>query len=231
MEIESDAVRPPAVEAPRFTGRPDHACALAGVIILTMALASNARAQAPQDIADQAARAFIEGRVAESVASFDRLATLVPSAAPTLWQRGIALYVLGRYDECAAQFLSYFGENPRDLENAAWHFLCTARRHSVDVARATLLEAGPDSRVLRAEIYQMLRGSRTPESLLEIVRGTTISIARFYAHLYVGLFLDASGDRVGALEHLHAAASPDFRGDGGFMSAVPRVYLATLEKE
>jgi lipoprotein NlpI len=219
METEPEAVRDP-----------DRARVLAGAIILVTALAVDVRAQAPQDIADQAARAFIEGRVAESVASFDRLATLVPSAAPTLWQRGIALYVLGRYDECAAQFRSYFQENPRDLENAAWHFLCTARRHSVDVARANILEAGPDSRVLRGEIYQMLRGWRTPESLLEIVRGTTISVARFYAHLYVGLFLDASGDRVGALEHLHAAASPDFRGDG-FMNAVPRVFLAALEKD
>jgi lipoprotein NlpI len=202
----------------------------AAIVAILSSLVEPAGAQAPQDIADQAVRDFAGGRVAESVANFDRLAALVPSAAPTLWQRGIALYVLGRYDECASQFLSYFRENPRDLENAAWHFLCTARRHSVAVARANLLDAGPDTRVLRAQIYEMLRGRRTPESLLEIVRGTTISIARFYAHLYVGLLLDASGDRVGAIEHLHAAASPEFQGDAGFMHAVARVYLETLEK-
>ena len=40
---------------------------------------------------------FAAGRIEESIAAFDRLAALVPSAAPTLWQRGIALYIVGRY--------------------------------------------------------------------------------------------------------------------------------------
>jgi lipoprotein NlpI len=201
------------------------------VFIASMALAGPARGQAPQDIAEQAERDFGEGRVAESVAGFDRLAALVPSAAPTLWQRGIGLYVLGRYEECAAQFRAYFNENSRDLENASWHLLCVARQHSLHAARIAALPAGPDTRILRTQIYEMLRGQRTPESLLEIVRVTSIAVARFYAHLYVGLLLDASGDVQGALEHLRAAGSPEFRGDGGFMNAVARVYLSKLERD
>src|SRR5438309_200379 len=57
----------------------------------------------PQAIFDRAVADFRSGRIAESVAGFDALAKLVPDDAPQLWQRGIALYYLGRYQDCRAQ--------------------------------------------------------------------------------------------------------------------------------
>src|SRR5688500_11567036 len=62
---------------------------LVGYLSLLL-LPGAARAQAPQEIADQAELAFARGQMAESVAAFDRLARLVPDIAPILWQRGIA---------------------------------------------------------------------------------------------------------------------------------------------
>jgi lipoprotein NlpI len=202
----------------------------AAVAVALATVPPPAAAQAPQDIADRAELDFAEGRVAESVAGYDRLAALVPSAAPSLWQRGIGLYILGRYEDCAKQFLSFYKEAPNDLENAAWHFLCVARVHSIERARATMLDAGPDARILRQQIHEMLGGDRTPASLLELVR-VSIPVAQFYAHLYVGLFCDASGDRAGAVEHLTAAASDRYRGQGGFMNVVARVYAARLSSK
>jgi lipoprotein NlpI len=204
---------------------------MAATVLLSFAIAFvSADVQAPQDLADRAERHFEAGRVAESVATYDSLAALVPSVAPMLWQRGIGLYLLGRYDECAAQFLANFRENPGDLENASWHFLCVARAKSIDDARAAMLVAGPDPRILRPQIYEMLRGERTPSSLVTLVTGS-VPIARFYAYLYAGLLCDATGDRAGAIAHLDVAASEPVADSVGFMSAVARIYLKHLTEQ
>jgi lipoprotein NlpI len=186
--------------------------------------------QSPQALVELAESEFAAGRIDESIAVFDRLAALVPSVAPTLWQRGIALYIAGRYSECAAQFASFYAEDSHDLENAAWHFLCVARAQSIDRARAGRLEAGPDPRILRQQIYEMLGGQRTPEQLLEL-SGRSVALVQFYGHLYVGLYLDASGNRTAAIEHLVAAADPRYDGYGGFMNLVAKVYSERLKKQ
>jgi len=74
---------------------------------------------------------------------------------PQLWQRGIALYYAGRYDDCRKQFEAHRTVNPDVVENAAWHFLCVARADSVAAARAALLPVGPDRRVPMHEVYGM----------------------------------------------------------------------------
>ena len=84
----------------------------------------------PQGIFNRAVEDFQAGRIAQSVAGFDRVAKIVPDYAPQLWQRGIALYYAGRYKDCRAQFESHRTVNPDDVENAAWHFLCVARAES-----------------------------------------------------------------------------------------------------
>src|ERR1700730_14830598 len=140
----------------------------------------------PRAIFDRAVADFQSGRIAESVAGFDALAALVPSDAPQLWQRGIALYYVGRYQDCRAQFESHRTVNPDDVENAAWHFLCVARAESPERARAALLPVGPDPRVPLPQIYQMFRGTLAPEEVLAAAGDRLVS--QFYAHLYIGLY-------------------------------------------
>jgi lipoprotein NlpI len=201
---------------------------LVALSVLTSAI--GLRAQDPQALVERAEMAFEQGRLADAVAAFDRVAELVPSVAPMLWQRGIALYYLGRYEECAAQFASFHAVDPTDLENASWHFLCVARGQSVEKARAAMLAAGPDRRILRAQIYDMLRGELKPAELLQLA-STSVPIVRFYAHLYVGLYADATGDRAAALEHLAAAASDQYQSFGGFMNVVARVHLRRSQEK
>jgi lipoprotein NlpI len=184
--------------------------------------------QSPQDIVDRAEAHFAAGRLAESVAEYDRLAALVPSLAPTLWQRGIALYYLGQFDACATQFASYFAEDRTDLENASWHLLCVARGQSIARARESALAAGPDRRIMRTQIYAMLRGRITTDEL--IVAASEIVTAQFYAFLYSGLYLDAIGNTAGALPYLEAAASDKYRDEGGFMNVVARLALARARR-
>ena len=183
-------------------------------------------AQSPQAILNRAVADFESGRFAESAASFDSLAKAVPDQAPYLWQRGIALYYAGRYNDCRRQFESHRAVNPDDVENAAWHFLCVARADSPAKARAALLPVGRDARVPMREVYQMFRGTLTPEQVL-LAAGPRPE-EQFYGHLYVGLYFEALGMKDRALEHITIAAADRFEPYGGYMHMVARVHLRSL---
>ena len=197
-------------------------------LVVALAVPPLAAAQAPQDLVDRAEVAFAEGRFADSVGLFDKLIALVPDAAPVMWQRGIALYELGRYDACQRQFASFHAIDREDLENASWLLLCAARASTLSRAREEAVPAGSDPRILRAEVYEMLRGRITPEALVAFAH-TTADVAHFYVYLYGGLLRDVLGDRGGAIEDLTLAASDRYRDHGGFMNIVARVHLRRLQ--
>jgi lipoprotein NlpI len=139
----------------------------------------------------------------------------------SVWQRGIALYYAGRYEDCRAQFESHRKVNPNDVENAAWHFLCVAQAESPEKAKAALLPVGPDSRVPMSQIYRMFGGELSAEQVLKAA-GTQPE-GQFYAELYVGLYLEALGDAERALKHIRNAAADRFSA-GGYMHGVARVH-------
>jgi lipoprotein NlpI len=179
-----------------------------------------------QAIFNRAVADFENGRFAESATRFDSLAKALPERAPHLWQRGIALYYAGRYDDCRRQFESHRAVNPADVENAAWHFLCVARADSPAKARAALLPVGPDARVPMVEVYEMFRGTRTPEQVLKAAG--TAPDGQFFGHLYLGLYFEAMGMKDRALEHITIAAADRFARAGGYMHMVARVHLRSL---
>ena len=190
------------------------------------AAAQNARA-----VLDRAVGDFAAGRLVEAAAGFDQVAALVPGAMPQLWQRGIALYYVGRYQDCREQFESHRLVNPNDVENAAWHFLCVARGESPEAALDALLPVGPDSRAPMREIYEMFRAERAPEEVLaagERAAARGRSSGLFFAHLYVGLYHEALGDDADARVHLEAAADERFAPAGGYMHMVARVHVDQL---
>ena len=197
-------------------------------VLLEFDTSASPQVERPSAVLDRAVAQFSAGNVVESAATFDNLVRLEPAYAPFLWQRGIALYYAARYADCRAQFESHRTVNPSDVENAAWHFLCVARAESPERARAALLPVGPDDRVPMREIYQMFRGTMTPEAVLA-ASGTSPQ-ARFYAHLYIGLFSEATGDNTRALEEIRAAAGDQYAAAGGYMHTVARVHLARLAR-
>ena len=192
--------------------------------LVALDLRQSAVAEQPRAVFDRAVADFEAGRVSESAAGFDTLVRLVPSAGPELWQRGIALYYAGRYQDCRKQFESHRTVNPNDVENAVWHFLCVARADSADKARVALLPVGPDSRVPMRQVYEMFRGTLSPEMVLKAAGAR--ETAQFYAQLYVGLYFDALRDSRRALEHITMAADDRYREAGGFMHTVAKVHLA-----
>lgn len=196
---------------------------LALVAVASLAAALPQRASDnPRVLLDRAIDDFLAGRVAESVSGFDRVAAAAPDLAPQLWQRGIALYYVGRYDDCRKQFESHRSVNPDDVENPAWHFLCVAHAESPQKARAALLPVGPDQRSPMREIYQMFRGAMSPAAVL--AAAGSVPSAQFFAQLYVGLYYEATGNPAEAVTHLEAAASPRFAAAGGYMHRVATLH-------
>lgn len=169
-----------------------------------------------------------------SLRDFDQFLQLRPNARPGHWQRGISLYYAGRFKEGAEQFQAGERAFADDVENAVWHYLCTARWLGVEKARQSLLKIGKDRRVPLMVIYDLFAGRAKPEDVGAAVRdrnpaGRELQKRQFYASLYLGLYYDATGDKKKALEQLNQAAKdPEI---GGYMGDVARVHRLLLSQK
>ena len=151
------------------------------------------------------------GKWKEAVADFDAFLAAEPRFAPEHWRRGIALYYAGRFADGAKQFEVHKSANPEDVENAAWHYLCNARVVGKEKARAELIAVTKDRRVPMAEIQKLFAGKLKPDDVLAAADKVDAKSdagveARFYAHLYVGLWHEAEGDAAKAKAHIRTAA-------------------------
>lgn len=177
---------------------------------------------------DRGSEAFKQGKIEESIKDFDKAIELEPKLKPHHWQRGISLYYAGKFDECRKQFEIHKTVNPEDVENAVWHYLCVARTKGVETARKGLIPIRSDERVPMMEVYAMYRGESTPEKVLSVANAggpsdRELHVRLFYAHLYIGLFQEAAGQKKLALDHIRKAAK-DFP-VGHYMWDVARVHL------
>jgi len=177
---------------------------------------------------------FRIGQFNEAVADFDQVIELNPASEPQHWQRGIAFYYAGQFDKGRRQFELHQTVNANDVENAAWHFLCVARLSGVEKARASLIPIEGDARVPMKQIHELFAGKTTPEGVLSAARAgnptpVTLDNQLFYAHLYLGLYFEATGDAKKAREHILKAAK-DFKSDH-YMGDVARAHAQSLEKQ
>jgi len=170
------------------------------------------------------------GRADEAVELFDQYASEHPDQKPYLWQRGIALYFVGRYADGAEQFEVHRGVNPNDVENAAWHYLCIAKKDSPEAADKLLLPAPGDPREPMEQVLAMFR-QRDPQPvkdrLARFDRNDSVArSARFYGNLYLGLYADAVSDPEAARKHIQSAVKDAPK---NYMGDVARVYAKHLD--
>lgn len=176
---------------------------------------------------------FILGHIKESLEDFDRYLKLQPKAAPGHWKRGISLYYAGRYEDGRKQFKDGDKIFADDVENAVWHFLCNAKIQGIDKARAEMLKIGKDNRVPMMKVYDLFMAKCKPADVMAAAEaGETPAELRqqqfFYAHLYLGLYYDALGDKRKALEHMSLAGGKYHL---GYMGDVAHVHVELLRKE
>ncbi|KAF9619001.1 hypothetical protein IFM89_003904 [Coptis chinensis] len=141
---------------------------------------------------------FRQGDVPGSLVEFDRAIELDPRQKAYLWQRGLTLYYLDRFEEGAEQFRIDVAQNPNDTEESIWCFLCEAQLYGVDEARRRFLEAsqcllgtvGRDPRPVMRESYDMFKDGGDPEKLVSaFLLGKEHEF--FYASLYAGLYYES----------------------------------------
>lgn len=240
------ALTTPAAAAPRAAPatKPDGARAVTArerALTAQIQEADRALAADPQNAGayqQRGAARFRLGHIAESIADFDKYLELRPGEKPEHWQRGIALYYAGRYEDGAKQFELHRTVNPEDVENAAWHYLCVARaevaggaetKKAVEKARGLLIPTKADRRVPMMNVQALFAGKGTPEDVLAAARAgkpgeEELKDRLFYAHLYIGLWHEAAGQGDEAKKHIGLAAN-DYARDH-YMGDVARVHAA-----
>jgi len=201
------------------------------IATLTRAMEVDPQAAAAYDL--RGSEQFKLGRIAESIADFDKFLALRPSETAGHWKRGISFYYAGRYADGRKQFEGYQTVDDADVENAVWRYLCMARAGGVAQAREQILKIGNDRRVPMREVYSLYAGKSTPEEVLAAARSGKPTPAQlnerlFYAHLYLGLYFEAAGDKTKAKEHITAAAEK--HKIGHYMWDVARVHAERLGK-
>lgn len=174
---------------------------------------------------------FKAGAIQQSISDFDQFARLRPDQEAQLWQRGIAYYYAERFEEGRKQFDLHQAVNPRDVENAVWHFLCNARLKGFESARNALIPISGDSRVPMRQIHQLFAGRADVKEVLEAAWAGTPRLREhqlFYAHLYLGLFFEIAGDLKQSRDYIKLAA--DKSTEHGYMGEVARVHHKLREK-
>lgn len=174
---------------------------------------------------------FLLGRIPESAADFDKFVEAQPDRVPALWQRGITLYYAGRFEDGRKQFETHRTVNPGDVENSTWHFLCIAREKGVEEARRKLIPVTGDTRIPMTEILEFYAGKGSPEKVLEKAEsGTTDAMLKaaqiMYAHLYLALYYEATGNSALRRSHLQKAVDTNLKNE--YMWEVARVHLELL---
>jgi lipoprotein NlpI len=172
---------------------------------------------------------FRAGNFDKSISDFDKFVELVPTQAAHHWQRGISLYYAGKFEEGAKQFELHKTVNPNDVENAVWHFLCVARASGLEKARASLMPIEGDTRVPMKEIHALFAGKAKADDVLAAAKESKGEEGMFYAHLYLGLYYEAIGDKDKTREHILKAAR-DFKAPH-YMGDVARVHARVLEQK
>ena len=155
---------------------------------------------------------FMSGQFQEAIADFDRVIELVPEQEAHHWQRGIADYYAEQYAKGVEQFELHQAVNPNDVENAIWHFICKAKANALESAQSALIPIKHDSRAPMMEIWRLFAGTETPEDVLQSAQrkgpsGIASRQSMCYAHLYLGLYYEATGQIFLSEQHIDLAAN------------------------
>ncbi|KAK0581886.1 hypothetical protein LWI29_019129 [Acer saccharum] len=167
---------------------------------------------------------FRQGDVLGSLVEFDKAIELDPRQKAYLWQRGLSLYYLDRFEEGAEQFRFDVAQNPNDTEESIWCFLCEAQLYGVDGARERFLEVGRDPRPVMRGAYNMFKDGGDPEKLVAEFSSGPVN-EYFYSSLYAGLYYESQKKAEEAKLHILAASkSPYGQGSDDYMASLAKVH-------
>jgi lipoprotein NlpI len=175
---------------------------------------------------------FCAGKIAESLADFDKHVELAPNAESRQWERGISYYYAGEYAKGAKQFELYQTYHNQDVENSVWRYLCVARTDGVEKAQANMLPIENDPRIPMMQIYDLYRGKKQPDDVLKAAQAgqplaPELNTRLFYTHLYLGLWHEAAGRADEAKKHIFESEKHKI---GHYMWDVAHVHAERLRR-
>jgi lipoprotein NlpI len=183
-----------------------------GLLILcawTMVQAAAQEQLSARELVRDGSDQLIEGKVDASIKTLELAITKDTRVKPYLWQLGIAYYYADRFADGRKIFEAHQQVNTNDVENAVWHFLCTARADGFEAARKNLIPISGDTRIPMKEVHALFAGKGSESAVLNAASAASDSSRRdalCYAHLYLALYEEARGNPVEARKHLQKAA-------------------------
>ena len=133
-----------------------------------------------------------------------------PHDEASCWERGLAYYYAGEFERGEEQFARYNDVGPRDIENGLWRFLCIAERRGLEHAVESMLSYPDRVRPPFPELLDLYLGRGSIEAVLAAAvadRPTRQERNQriFYAHYYIGKYLEITGKPVPAAEQVAEA--------------------------
>jgi len=177
-----------------------------------------------------------------AIKDWDEVIRLRPAQEPYHWQRGIAHYYDGQFAKGRRQFIIHQTVNSADVENAVFHFICTARAIDLKTAQKELINISGDSRIPMFEIHRLFAGNMTVKQVLQaadrpsendILNRVPLSDEarirqEFYANYYIGLYYESHGDPKKARGYIMKAAKTADR--NGYMGDCARVHAELIRR-
>jgi len=198
---------------------------LSNLLELELAHWNDVISSLPNDSRAHVQRGMVHFKLAnidESIAEFDVAEKLDPHLTPYLWQRGLSYYYASRFAEGAKQFEVDLTVNAQDVEETIWRYLCIARLHGSSEARESLLLVRNDPRFIMQRVYDLYAGRCSMDDVLGV--GTVNDQrAKFYSHLYVGLYFEAD-NQVEHTQHYITKAVNEYKIDDDYMWWVAVVH-------
>lgn len=176
---------------------------------------------------------FRLGRYSEAVTDYGVAARGgEPHDEDSCWERGLALYYAGDFKGGAAQFARYHSVGATDVENGIWQFLCLAEADGVAKARAGMMSYSRMRGAPFPALWALYKGEGSAEAVMASVEADSPSAEErrerlFYAHYYVGKYLEATGDLAQAKVEIDAALQQALP---YFMDSCAREDLRRLEE-
>ena len=190
------------------------AAALILLILCVATFGAESEQLSARELVRRGSDELVAVKIKEAIASFEEAIKLQPSAKAHLWQLGIAYYYAARFEDGRKLFELHQTVNANDVENAVWHFLCTARAESIEAAKKNLIPISGDSRVPMKEVHALFSGTGTKDHVIDAATKLGDPEKRknalCYAHLYLALYEESIGNRKAAAEHIKKSAE-EFR--------------------
>lgn len=172
---------------------------------------------------------FMLGQMDQAIQYYDRVIEIDADLKPQLWQRGLALYYAGKFKEGQEQFESHQNYNTQDVENAVWHMLCHKQTTNLTTARDALIPIQRDTRVPMKQIHQLYAGTADSSDVLAVANAIESKSSRqealYYAHLYIGLYQEMTGDTEASIQSMQEAKKVCPIPDRYLMGKVATVHL------